>query len=597
VGIAGIPGRLGLFARALLTAWLAFTVAPANAQGLTSVVEARGQVLPAVGPGVTALKRDASGRYYVLGKPATEIVIYDSHGNAVDKIPNSNSQGTTISYAVDFDLSGDGLVFVADRGANTVEIFKQDGTLAARVPVTAPTSVVGLSDGQFAVTSLTSKRLVQVRNERGAILRSFGDPADSGEGASTDKPFFDFGRISGDSNGDIFFAFTSLPNPTVRRYDQFGYVGYETSLSADSLQSAPTRGQDRVVVRLNLSHVSLSEQTQGSISFGSSRKVDFTGGVGTGLLNGMRPGGAGFHGAPMQQAALGSGLTGGPNFMGGPMGGSVSGEISSDGTQFRLGLGRLPSFRGGGRGERGGQAAGVSGSAFANNGSANGLGPDGSQTAALQFQGAGNSAGVDFTQDDLTQGLSFNGSGDNSLLANGSNSSPSIAGDVGTLGYNQNFGLPSDFLVGSLWNDVALRPRGFGDGGFPGRPPDGEPGRMGGGSGFRPDGDHFGPRGHFGGDVQVSASLQVNLGDLGGNPAERPSITAVAVDPQTKDVWAGVGDMLVHFDSAGNPIEIYHLTIKGGATLKPTAVLVEPGRLLVAANPWGIFEFARPGAP
>ena len=41
-------------------------------------------------------------------------------------------------------------------------------------------------------------------------------------------------------------------------------------------------------------------------------------------------------------------------------------------------------------------------------------------------------------------------------------------------------------------------------------------------------------------------------------------------------------------------MEVYYLTMKGGARLKPTAVLVEPDRFLIAADPWGIFEFTRP---
>ena len=111
------------------------------------------RVFPEIGPGVAALKCDSSDRDYVLAKPATTILIYDSNGNLTGRIPNANSQGATIKYAVDMDLSPDGLLLVADRGANAVEIFKTDGSLVARVPVNAPTSIAALSNGQFAVTS------------------------------------------------------------------------------------------------------------------------------------------------------------------------------------------------------------------------------------------------------------------------------------------------------------------------------------------------------------------------------------------------------------------------------------------------------------
>src|SRR5580658_6568400 len=50
-------------------------------QSLHSVVEPRARVFPTVGPGVTALKRDSSRRYYILAKPATVVSIYGSDGN------------------------------------------------------------------------------------------------------------------------------------------------------------------------------------------------------------------------------------------------------------------------------------------------------------------------------------------------------------------------------------------------------------------------------------------------------------------------------------------------------------------------------------
>jgi hypothetical protein len=58
-------------------------------------------------------------------------------------------------------------------------------------------------------------------------------------------------------------------------------------------------------------------------------------------------------------------------------------------------------------------------------------------------------------------------------------------------------------------------------------------------------------------------------------------------------LWAAAGNTLVHFSAEGNPVEVYYLTLKGGAPLKASALLVEPDRFLVAADPWGIFEFPR----
>jgi hypothetical protein len=75
------------------------------------------------------------------------------------------------------------------------------------------------------------------------------------------------------------------------------------------------------------------------------------------------------------------------------------------------------------------------------------------------------------------------------------------------------------------------------------------------------------------------------------------SITAVGVDPQTQDAWTAISDTLVHLDSSGNIIDIYYLVISDQATLKPTSILVEPDRILIASDAWGIYEFPRPDKP
>jgi hypothetical protein len=92
--------------------------------------------------------------------------------------------------------------------------------------------------------------------------------------------------------------------------------------------------------------------------------------------------------------------------------------------------------------------------------------------------------------------------------------------------------------------------------------------------------------------------MRVNLGDLGANwSVDKPVITAMAMDPESHEIWAGIGDTLVHFSKEGEPLGIYYLALSGTKPLKPAAVLVESDRLLIAADPWGLFEFARPDKP
>ncbi len=595
------------------------------AQQFRTSIEARTRVFQTVGPGVTALKHDSSGRYYVLAKPATTIQIYDSNGNLIGQIPNANSKSAAIKYAVDIDVSPEGLLYVVDRGSNAVEIFKADGTLVAVVPVNAPTSLATLSDGQFAVTSLTSDHLVQIRDARGSLVRSFGDPSDIADDA-TKTSMMEWGEISGDSADNIYFAITSVTDPTLRKYDRFGYANYETTIPESVINAASTAKENRAELSVSMSHLSLSEETVGSITLGSARDLKFSAGMGTGLLGGMRYGG-GYGRGSMQGSDFLSGtgnsfgLFGGGPFGaagGGPLGGTISGEISDDGPQFNLGLGSLSGIRRGAQGRNGGASASQTNS----------------QGAILQFNGSEDGGQIDFTNQDLNGNLSFNGQ--LSGLNIGSENSPfgnaiyqaGYEYSSGSAGQNsiQSGGLPNDFVFGSMMNSVGFRPQmspgefgsGMHSGGanaaltttpdittpspatiVGGIPPFGATGTHSNtAAGARPADESFRPRGHYGrGEEGVSATVRVNLGDLSNKLTDKSVITAVGIDPATHEIWAGIGDTLVHFSKTGDPLEIYNLTMKGGTPLKPTAILVEPDRFLIAADPWGVFEFARPDRP
>ena len=118
-----------------------------------------------------------------------------------------------------------------------MKIFKADGSLYISVAVVAPTSVAALPGNEFAVTSLRSDLLVTIYSEQGKLIRSFGDPRDLPSSADS-KRYINRGRLSGDSLGFIYFAFTFVPNATIRKYDRFGYSAYEISLPHPDEQSA-----------------------------------------------------------------------------------------------------------------------------------------------------------------------------------------------------------------------------------------------------------------------------------------------------------------------------------------------------------------------
>ena len=603
---------------------LAGLSAAAEGQGIQTAIEARGRVLPAVGPGVETLKLDASGHYYVLAKPASVIWIYGADGKLMGQIPNAHSGNATIRYAVDFDISPEGKIVVVDRGANAIEVFAPDGSPVARVAVNAPTSVVALSGGQFAVTSLLSKRLVQVLDEQGNYVRSFGDPTEVPQG-SDKKALADLGRISGDSTGHIFFAFTTVADPTLRQYDRYGYVAYEATVPEqyfEQLKSAPT---DRFELAFNVGRYSLYDESQAWVGIGSSGDLKYGGGVGPGLVSEFnRGGGGGGFGRGGMRGGSSGGFAGAGGFPGGfpgeigggPVAGVFSGQMAPNGdSSIEFGMGTLSA--GGRRG--GGLGGGNSSSESSGN------------SASLSFYGAGGRSGFGYDPNFMEAynpslpDFSVPSDPQSALFGDASLGSSELYAPVGTEQYGEGPGISNAFFLGSTVNSFAYRDGGggfFGGGNLPapttgplgvsgttsGAPAgaalgSGAKGATGPGAGAgsgHPMGfdSRYGHGGHFGGgETSVGASVRVNLGDLGTNVADKPIITAIAIDPATQEVWAGIGDTLVHFNKAGEPMEMFSLTLKGGARLHPTAILIEPDRFLIAADPWGVYEFAPPDGP
>jgi hypothetical protein len=511
-----------------------FPVQRTLAQGMQTTLHAGPRVFPTVGPGVSAIKRDSAGRYFILAQPATAISIYDSSGKLLGQIPNANSHGATIHYAVGIDVDATDRLFVVDRGANAVKIFAADGSPVATIPVNAPTSVVALSGGQFAVTTLVSKRLVQIMDESGKVVRTFGDPADiappkpqtvNEDGTVKPAPpppaLSDRGRIMGDQDGNIYFSFTSLPDPTLQRFDRYGYSAYEAVIPKESF-GAPPRDPGRVELGYSMSALGWPTSISAWTDLHSLTSLSAGGG---GMHRGMRGGG----------------------------GGGASGFGSSSSASSDASLGNIST-----------------------------------QGNTLAFQA---------------------GDGIDALDASDYNPANSISpGDFNGAPPGGGFMLPGMFGMGIGGFFHGHSPGMFENGlggsalGAPGTSPNLVPGAADShsDSGERPIGedgrDHF----HFHpgfDEYRARVAVRVRLDTPPPGVNDKPVITAAGVDPQTKDVWAAVGDTLIHFDSGGGREEMYYLLLTDGSSLKPTSIVVEPNRLLIAADPYGIYEFPRPDKP
>jgi len=79
-----------------------------------------------------------------------------------------------------------------------------------------------------------------------------------------------------------------------------------------------------------------------------------------------------------------------------------------------------------------------------------------------------------------------------------------------------------------------------------------------------------------------------------GAPIFQPVLTAFGVDRVNGDVWMVLHNTLLHFDKEGNRRSEYQIYTNDGARLDATLILVDEERLLIGADPQGLFEFQRP---
>ena len=82
-----------------------------------------------------------------------------------------------------------------------------------------------------------------------------------------------------------------------------------------------------------------------------------------------------------------------------------------------------------------------------------------------------------------------------------------------------------------------------------------------------------------------------------GTPALHRSITALGVDAKTQETWVAIGTLLMHFDKDGQRLASFRTYLPGGGRIEASIILVEHDRLLIGADPQGIFEFQLPAQP
>ncbi len=199
---------------------------------------AKQRVLPSVGPGLRTVKRGADGRLYILASPSPGLLVFDAEGKQVLSINEAGvaSSGTgqghpLITFGEDCDGAADGKIYVADRGANLIQVFSSEGTPLRSIAIKNPISVAALPEGEVAVGTLREPHLVIVFDKNGRDVREFGDPEPLAEREELNR-YLNIGHLATDAQGHLYYAFAYLPEPMVRQYDRLGYAGQDIQYTA-----------------------------------------------------------------------------------------------------------------------------------------------------------------------------------------------------------------------------------------------------------------------------------------------------------------------------------------------------------------------------
>src|SRR5271165_314926 len=237
---------------------LAGALGVGSAQQVDDDLAARRRLFKPIGIGLRALRRAADGKFYVLTAPGSSVSVFDAQGSLLRKIPDyaqnagpASPDLRAIQFGEDMDVAASGTVYVADRPADEVKIWEQNGNARA-IHVSAPWSLAVLPEGELAVATQNAARLVSIYGPQGRVVREIGEPEELSTRPDLNR-YLSMGRLASDPQGRIYYGYTYLPEPLVRQFDRFGYAGINfefTGLDAMSEARAARREIDRQDKRL-----------------------------------------------------------------------------------------------------------------------------------------------------------------------------------------------------------------------------------------------------------------------------------------------------------------------------------------------------------
>jgi hypothetical protein len=198
----------------------------ANAQ---DELQAFRQVAYESGHGTVTLKQGPGGGFYALNQADRCVWMFSSSGSSTGHISSIGMGPSDLLSPKDLAVDSDGNAIVADA-SGAVKIFSPSGHLLISFPFERPQHVASMSGGRILVSGFPKDYLISIFDRQGKLLGKLGTPA-----KVDDDPFFNsvlnMGAIFADGSDNIYYVFTYMLTPTVRKYKPDGTLVAEWHLS------------------------------------------------------------------------------------------------------------------------------------------------------------------------------------------------------------------------------------------------------------------------------------------------------------------------------------------------------------------------------
>jgi hypothetical protein len=211
---------------------------------------AKRRLFAPMGPGLKQIREGADGKIYVLASPSPGLVVFSPEARRLltmreaaalpeAALAEAKASGEIlVEFGEDCDVDADGTIYVADRAANTVQVYSKEGRHLRTIAVKAPVAVAAMPEGEVAVGTMQQENLLTVFDKNGRLARDFGDPEPL-TGRKDLNRFLNLGALATDAMGHLYYGFKFFPEPTVREFDRFGYAGEDVRYAAiDALPEA-----------------------------------------------------------------------------------------------------------------------------------------------------------------------------------------------------------------------------------------------------------------------------------------------------------------------------------------------------------------------